>query len=216
MKEILIINPVSTEYFNKLTIDYLQDKKLKENRIFAVNTKDGPDSIETFEDEIKAGPFILKLVEDNKDKFDAIIINCFADPVINAAREISHIPIIGPGQASMAAAMCLAKKFAIISIYKKSGPWGELQAKQAGTSSMLVYSTGIEVPVLELEKDPDRTKTEIIREASFAIEKKGAEVIILGCTGMAPIAQAIKEELGITVIEPMLTALKTAEMLLQI
>ena len=81
---------------------------------------------------------------------------------------------------------------------------------------MLVYSTGIEVPVLELEKDPDRTKTEIIREASFAIEKKGAEVIILGCTGMAPIAQAIKEELGITVIEPMLTALKTAEMLLQI
>ena len=117
MKEILIINPVSTEYFNKLTIDYLQDKKLKENRIFAVNTKDGPDSIETFEDEIKAGPFILKLVEDNKDKFDAIIINCFADPVINAAREISHIPIIGSGQL-YGSSYVSCKKFAIISIYK--------------------------------------------------------------------------------------------------
>ena len=112
--------------------------------------------------------------------------------------------------------MSLAKKFAIISIYKKSGPWGELQAKQAGTEKMLVYSTGIEVPVLELEKDPGRTRKEIIREARFAMEKKGAEVIVLGCTGMAFIARAIKEELGVPVIEPMVAALKTAEMLLQI
>jgi allantoin racemase len=216
VRNILIINPARTERFNKFTMDYLKDKKLKENRICAVNAEGGPNSIETFEDEIKSGPFVLKLVEDNKNKYDAIIINCFADPVINAAREICHIPIIGPAQASMVVAMSLARKFAIISIYKKSGPWGELQARQARTENMLVYSTGIEIPVLELEKDPDRTKKEIIKEARFAIEKKGAEVIILGCTGMAPIARAIKEELGVPVIEPMLAALKTAEMLLEI
>ena len=152
MKNILIINPVSTEDFNKLTIDYLKDKKLETSRIYAVNIKGGTKSIETFEDEIKSGPYVLKLIENNKNKFDAIIINCFADPVINAAREISHVPVIGPAQAAMIAAMSLAKKFAIISIYKKSGPWGELQARQSGTESMLVYSTGIEVPVLELER----------------------------------------------------------------
>ncbi|HHY71333.1 MAG TPA: hypothetical protein GX519_06780 [Thermoanaerobacterales bacterium] len=46
MKNILIINPVSTEDFNKLTIDYLKDKKLETSRIYAVNIKGGPKSIE--------------------------------------------------------------------------------------------------------------------------------------------------------------------------
>ncbi len=216
MKDILIINPVSTDYFNELTVNYLKPMARCGTQMLSVNVQNGPKAIETLEDEVNAGPGVLKLVEDKAKQFDGIVINCFADPVVDAAQEISPIPIIGAGQASMIVAKLVRKKFAVISVYKKSGPWGELQAERAGTKDMLVYSTGIDISVLELQKDPDRTRKEILRESKFAIKKKGAELIILGCTGMALLAESIKMELRTPVVEPMVAALKIAETLIHV
>ena len=42
MKNILIINPVSTEHFNKLTIDYLKGKKLEGIEYLPLILKTGP------------------------------------------------------------------------------------------------------------------------------------------------------------------------------
>ncbi len=49
------------------------------------------------------------------------------------------------------------------------------------------------------------------REARHAVEEEGADVIVLGCTVMGPIADALANRLGIPVIEPGTAALKLAE-----
>jgi len=38
----------------------------------------------------------------------------------------------------------------------------------------------------------------------------------LGCTGMAPVARIVKEELEVPVIEPMATAFKVAELMISL
>lgn len=216
MKTILIINPVVAEGVNQRVAEYLEGLHTGTCRLDVINLKKGPESIETFTDEIEAGQHILNLIEAYKGGYDAIVINCFADPVVEAAGEISPVPVIGPAQASMFLALNLGWKFAVISIYKKSGPWGEIQSRRYGVIDRMVYSTGIEIPVLELEKDPDKTKAEIIKEAEFAVKEKGAEVIVLGCTGMASIAQAVQRKLNVPVIEPLAASVKMAEMILQL
>ena len=63
----------------------------------------------------------------------------------------------------------------------------------------------------ETEADPTKTKQRLIEVSKIAVEEDGAEVIIMGCAGMAGYAQEIENTLNIKVLDPSAVALKTAE-----
>jgi allantoin racemase len=191
MKKILVINPITTDSFNDMTKNYLEKIKSPDVEIEVVNIKDGPSSIETFYDEAFALPGILKTVNEYKTRCDAIVINCFADPGINAARELTDIPVVGPAEASMMIALMLGHKFGVISTFRNTGPWVELQTRNMGIEQRLAGAVGIDIPVLELGSDLKKTARYLVDAARDLIESKGAEVIILGCTGMAPVARLV-------------------------
>jgi len=216
MKKILVINPITTDSFNDMTKNYLEKIKSPDVEIEVVNIKDGLSSIETFYDEAFALPGILKTVNEYKTRCDAIVINCFADPGINAARELTDIPVVGPAEASMMIALMLGHKFGVISTFRNTGPWVELQTRNMGIEQRLAGAVGIDIPVLELGSDLKKTARYLVDAARDLIESKGAEVIILGCTGMAPVARIVKEELEVPVIEPMATAFKVAELIVSL
>ena len=56
--------------------------------------------------------------------------------------------------------------------------------------------------VAETDADPRRTKQRILEVAARAAEEDGAEVMILGCAGMAGYAAEVERELGIVVLAP--------------
>ncbi len=187
-----------------------------DTEVDVVRIERGATSIETFHDEAYSIPEVLHLVNKYKSQCDVMIINCFGDPGVHAARELTSIPIIGPGATSMHVASLLGHKFAVISIMKNAGAWTELQAREAGLEGNLAYAVGIEIPVLGLASDEERTITEIVKEGKKAIEEYGAEVIVLGCCGMFRIAKTIEKRLGVPVVEPVATSLAIAEALVRI
>jgi len=189
MRKILVIDPITTDSFNDMTKNYLEEIKSPDVKIEVVNIKAGPSSIETFYDEAFALPEILKTVDEYKAGCDAIVINCFADPAVNAARELTDIPVVGPAEASMMIALMLGHKFGVISTFRNSGPWIELQIRNMGIEQRLAGAIGIDIPVLELGSDLKKTARYLIDAARDLIESKGAEVIVLGCTGMALVAR---------------------------
>lgn len=216
MRRILIINPITSKEFDNMTKEYLEKIKNPCTQIECVSVKKGPASIETFYDEAFAQPEILKIADRYKDKCDAIVVDCFADPGLYAIRELVNIPVIGPAQASMVVATMLGHKFAVISTMRNSGPWTELQAKAYGLSNRMAAAIGIDIPVLELSIDPKKTAGYIVKAAKEIIQHEGAEVIILGCTGMVSVAEMVKQELDVPLIEPLATALKVAEMMIDL
>jgi len=216
MRKILVIDPITTDSFNDMTKNYLEEIKSPDVKIEVVNIKAGPSSIETFYDEAFALPEILKTVDEYKAGCDAIVINCFADPAVNAARELTDIPVVGPAEASMMIALMLGHKFGVISTFRNSGPWIELQIRNMGIEQRLAGAIGIDIPVLELGSDLKKTARYLIDAARDLIESKGAEVIVLGCTGMALVARIAKEELEVPVVEPMATAFKVAELMISL
>jgi len=216
MRKILVINPITTDSFNDMTKNYLEKIKSPDVEIEVVNIKEGPSSIETFYDEAFALPEILKTIDEYKSRCDAIVINCFADPAVNAARELTDVPVVGPAEASMMIALMLGHKFGVISTFRNSGPWIELQVRNMGIEQRLAGAIGVDIPVLELGKDLKKTARYLIDAARNLIDSKGAEVIVLGCTGMAPVARIIKEKIEVPVIEPMATAFKVAELIVSL
>ena len=216
MKSIYIINPLTTKEFEKMTLREVEPAASAETQLRVVSIDKGPASIECRYDEVIASPYVVKKVREVADKADAIIINCFGDVAVDAAREVTDVPIIGPGSSSMALAQLLGHNFSVVTVLSRLAPLIDTIAAELGTTK-LTSTRAVDIPVLELE---DRAKTveKLTKESVKAIEEDGAHVIVLGCTGMAGLADQLKHELAeqgynIPVVDPLIVALKLAEIL---
>ncbi len=213
---VLVINPVTTKEWLEPDREYLQGVADRGTEVEVMGLERGPRSIETFYDAAHAAPEILRVVREEGEGADAIMINCFADPALDAARELTAKPVLGAGETSMAVAIQLGPKFSVISVLRNTAAWVRMQATKLGVKAKLASAIGVDIPVLDLEKDPQKTIDAIVASAREAIERDGAEVIVLGCTGMAGLAAAVRERLEVPLIEPAATTLKMAELLVRL
>jgi allantoin racemase len=191
-------------------------------RVSAVCVDWGPASIETYRDEALAVPDVLnKIVEAERAGVDAVVLDCMADPGLLPARELVCIPVVGPGQASMHLAAMLGHRFSVITVFDARAPSVEERVVRYGLSEKLASVRGINIPVLELYDNPERTLQAVVAVAERAVREDGAHVIIPGCTGLAGLApriQACLAERGylVPVLDPPSVAVKTAEMLVDL
>ena len=180
----------------------------------------GPISIECEYDEVLAAPdTVAKVIEAERDGCDAVVISCFGDPALHAAREKVGIPVVGPGEASMHLAASLGHRFSVVTVVDSLVPLFENNARLHGLEHSLASVRSIGITVLDLEeKARDRAVQKLVEESILAIEDDGAHVIVLGCTGMTGLADAVQDTLAcrgykVPVIDPGLASLKVAEML---
>jgi allantoin racemase len=80
-----------------------------------------------------------------------------------------------------------------------------------GLSHFLASVCSLDLSVAETDSDPELTKRRIFEVAGKAVEQDGAEVIVLGCAGMAGYSAELEEKLSIKVLDPTATAFKMAE-----
>lgn len=214
MKSIYIIRPVVNPKFEKLILRKAQASSHAQLHVVSIDK--GPVSIECRYDEAVAIPYILKKVKEIKDKADAIVINCFCDPGVDAAREITNVPIIGPGASAMALAQLLGHNFSVVTVLSRLAPIFKELASKLGITK-LISVRAVNIPVLELGNS-GKTIEKLVEESVKAIELDGAHVIVLGCTGMLGLAEQLKHELtkqgySIPVLDPLIISLKLAESL---
>jgi len=177
--------------------------------------EEGPLSLESSRDDVEAAPHILKKVETAaRTGSSAIIIYCFGDPGLEAARELVDIPVVGPGETSLHVACMLGNRFSIISALETSSSRVRERVKRAKIDLNCFCSVrGVDIPVLKLRANPEFTIEKATRVANKCIQEDKAEVIVLGCLGFAGFGQEIQKRLEIPVIDPAAVSLKMAELL---
>ena len=209
---IFVINPNTTESMTEHIRRELVKIKRPETELMVVNPEHGPVSIESVYDETLAGPPTLELVRQaNREGYDAIIIACFSDPALDAAKEISEIPVIGIEEATLHVAAMLGHKFSITTVFSTRVPTRDLHVRMHGLESRYASSLVMNMPVLEMDAKPKEAKTRILELARQAVKEQGAEVVILGCAGLAGYAADVERELGVVVLDPTAVAFKMAE-----
>ena len=216
MKKILVINPVADSRWNKSDGNYLKKNAREDTIVEVINIEKGPKTIESFYDEAFALPGILKIVREIKNQYDGIMINCFADPGLNPAREVCDIPVVGPGESAIILASMLGHNFSIISVKKNLIPMFEMKLVSLGLLKRLSSVEYIDMPVSKLEDDFNKTEEAIIKAINSTIKQNNTEVAILGCTGMLSLYNEVVKRVNIPVVEPAATALKTLEILIDL
>jgi allantoin racemase len=174
---------------------------------------DGPPSIESAYEEYVSVPGSFAVATQAQDEgYDAMILGCFGDPGLDGFRELLAVPMVGPFEASVHAACQLGHRFGVVTVLDSIvAPLHKL-ARIAGLDSRVAAITAVDVPVLELGGH----SVDAVREGCERVLAAGADTIVLGCMSMAflGVAEQLSEELGVPVINPARTALKTAELLL--
>jgi len=210
--KILVINPNTSVPMTHQIREALETIKRSDTDLTVTCPEKGPETIESAYDEAYAIPPTLELVKKaNTDGYDAVILACFSDPGLDAAREVSDIAVIGIEEATLHMAAMLGARFSIMTPRKQRIPSKIEHVHLRGLSHSLASVRSLDLSVAETEADPGKTKQRLIEVAKIAVEEDGAEVIVMGCAGMAGYAQEIEETLNIKVLDPSAVALKMAE-----
>ena len=209
---VFVINPNTTKSVTDHIRRQLEKIKRPDTELTVVNPEHGPVSIESVYDETLAGPPTLELVRRaNEEGYDVIVLACFSDPALDAAKEVSTIPVIGIEEATLHVAAMLGHKFSITTAFSNRVPTRELHARLLGVDSAYASTLVMNMSVLDMDANPEEAKARIQALARKAIEEDGAEVIILGCAGLAGYAEDVERELGAVVLDPTSVAFKIAE-----
>ncbi|MFW9786369.1 MAG: aspartate/glutamate racemase family protein [Candidatus Thorarchaeota archaeon] len=178
----------------------------------------GTYSVESLTDEAYNAPFILEqIVRANKEGFDVIVIDCACDPVLEAAREVSNIPVVGPRNTALHLALTLGRKFGVVTVQGESlKKCLEHGIRKEGLESFSAGVRYLKLPVLDIAKKPEQAQKAILQESRELIQA-GADVIVLGCTALSHEVDLtpIMDELKVPIIDPWVVAVKSAFMLVE-
>lgn len=173
----------------------------------------GPDSIESNSDEVLAGAEVVRLcMQAERDGYDAAVIYCFSDLALDAARENVGIPVIGPGEVTLAAADMISQRFAVVTTVSDNLWRTERRLmKQAVAREKMQAVLALDIPVVELRENPQITQQYLDRVCERAVKEYRIDTLILGCLGMAQYGEALEKKYGIKVLDPSFLAVGYAE-----
>ncbi|WP_309066126.1 aspartate/glutamate racemase family protein [Microbacterium sp.] len=161
---------------------------------------DGPLSIETAADTIAASPHVVaEVVAGVAEGCAGHVIACFDDPAVAACREVASGPVVGIAEGSMLAASVLGIRYGVVTTARAGIPMIEDMAVRYGLDRKLQSVRSCEMAVLELDGSP-ASNARVLTAAQQVLDD-GAEVVVLGCAGMAQSAVWLESELRAPVVE---------------
>jgi allantoin racemase len=214
--KIRVVVPIASDYFNSEVVTEFSAYASSDTQISAVSLDEGPQSIESECEEALVVPdFLRKCKDAEKEGCDAIICDCFGDPGVHAARELTTLPVIGAGESSMLLAAGLGQRFSVVTVLPSVFTMIENLAQRAGVGGKLASVRSVDIPVLDLH-DKERMVTALFENMVGAIDEDRAHVLTLGCTGMMGVAANLRSKLianglDVPVIDPVGAAVKQAE-----
>jgi allantoin racemase len=195
----------------------LQDHAAAETEVAVEPTATGPAAIESAHDAGLVVPELIRLAPLAQTRgFDAIIIGCYSDPGIEALREMLRICVVGPGAASLHLASQLGTRISLLTPAGRGFGRVAARLRSLGLGALLASVRGIGLSVMDLARQTPGALDQAAEAARRAVEQDGADVLVLGCMSMAflpRICEDLGERAGVPVVNPVIAALKTAEMM---
>ena len=162
---------------------------------------EGPPGIVThFDVQTVAQPLALR-ADALAAEASAFVIACYSDPGLHVLRERLKQPVLGIGECGVLTALTLGERFGVIAILDASIPRHLRTYGAMGMMGRFAGELAIGLNVQELAQY-DRTLARMTEVGRRLRDERGADVVVMGCAGMAAYRDALQQTLGIPVVEP--------------
>ncbi|MEJ6022003.1 aspartate/glutamate racemase family protein [Ramlibacter sp. PS4R-6] len=197
---ILVINPNSTEAVTR-AVDEALSCYADDAQIRCVTLKEGPPGIELQQHADSVIVPLGQLLKREEGNHDAFVLACYSDPGLHSLREQTKKPVLGIGECGLLTAMTMGHRVGVIAILRKSIPRHLRYIGAMGIGSRLAGERALEIGVVGLQ-DAQRTAQRMVEIGRQLRDDDGADVVVLGCAGMAAYREGLQQELGVPVVDP--------------
>jgi len=206
MALIRVLNPNSNEDVTQGMREALAPFARPGVEIVCATLAAGPFGIETERHVAEvAGPLVDDLTA---HPADAHIIACYSDPGLALARAELPAPVFGIQESAMATSLTLGDRFGVIAIAEASIPRHLRAIRAMGLSCRLAGERALGASVAE---SAGAAIFDRLAETGAALrDRDGADVIVLGCAGMARHRTRLAEALDRPVVDPVQAAVTLA------
>jgi Asp/Glu/hydantoin racemase len=170
---------------------------------------EGPPGIESQKQaDLTIAP-MLRLAERLAPEAAGYVIACFGDPGLHALRDQTDLPVCGIQESAVLTALGLGQRFGVIAILARSIPRHRRAFGAMGVTARCAGDRALELGVADLA-DPDRALTRMIEVGTTLRDQDGADVLIMGCAGMAQYRAQLEAALQLPVVDPCQAAVAMA------
>jgi len=146
----------------------------------------------------------------NPEGIGAVILGCFGDPGLAAAREVCPVPVVGLAGAAFEAATAMAGRFAIVTGGASWIPMLEELAAAQGLATRLAAVLALPQTGLQIMNDRARVEAQILDLVARCGRNHGAGAVILGGAGFAGWAAALGAASPVPLVDPVVAAVAAA------
>jgi allantoin racemase len=199
---IFVINPNSTEAVTAGIDKAVEPLRSSDGpAIECLTLTEGPPGIQSQRDvDGVIGP-LLKRAAGLENEAAAFVVACFSDPGMHALREQSRRPVLGIAESGVLQALTLGQRFGVIAILPTSIPRHLRYFGAMGVMARFAGDLSIGMGVTELSNE-EKTLERMTATGKTLRDTHHADVIVMGCAGMARFRRPLEEALGIPVVEP--------------
>ena len=209
-ERILVINPNSTVAVTEDIDRALGPLRFADGpEIVCLTLAEGPPGIETQDHVDSVVAPIRRRVAAEDARAAAFVIACFSDPGLQEARAATAKPVFGIAESGLMSAMARAGRVGVIAILEASVARHRRFYAARGIEGRIAGELPLNLGVLELAEE----KFAFVRMTEVGArlrDESRAEVLVLGCAGMARYRARLEDALGVPVIDPTQAAVAMA------
>ncbi|MFD4837567.1 aspartate/glutamate racemase family protein [Achromobacter sp. NPDC058515] len=203
---LFVINPNSTQAVTDAFDAALEPLRMAGGpRIQCLTLAEGPAGVQTQLDvesvTLPLADLVRRLDAEHGAAAAGYVIACFSDPGLHAVREATSKPVLGISECGMLTALTLGQRVGVIAILRQSLPRHGRLFGAAGVSGRVAAELPLDLGVVELS-DAARTRARLLQVGRRLRDEHQADVLVLGCAGMAAYRGWLQGELGLPVVEP--------------
>ncbi len=213
---LLVINVNTTQTMTKTIGEAARAVASPGTDIIELTPFFGAESVEGNFESYLAAVAVMDRVVAYEGDYDAVVLAGFGEHGREGLQELLDVPVVDITEAAAHLAHLLGHRYSVVTTLDRAVPLIEDRLTLAGLLSHCASVRASGLSVLELEQSEDRAVAAIVEQAKCAVEQDRAEVIVLGCGGMAGLDTAVREATGAPVVDGVAAAVKLAESLVQL
>ncbi|CAH0147789.1 Asp/Glu/hydantoin racemase [Pseudomonas sp. PA-7-1E] len=213
---ILVVNVNTTESITDTIAQQARAVASPGTEIVGLTPYFGAESVEGNFESYLAAIAVMDRVMAYDQPFDAVIQAGYGEHGREGLQELLNVPVVDITEAAASTAMFLGHAYSVVTTLDRTVPLIEDRLKLAGLYQRCASVRASGMAVLELEEDPLGAMEAIVRQAELAIRDDKAEVICLGCGGMAGLDEQIRQRTGVPVVDGVTAAVMVAESLVRL
>ncbi|WP_405918205.1 aspartate/glutamate racemase family protein [Streptomyces sp. NBC_00728] len=210
---ILVVNPNTTEAMTESIAKSAREHASPGTEIVPLTPLYGADGIDCNFESLLSAVAVMDRVTTYDEPYDAVVMAGFGEHGREGLQELTDVPVIDIAEASAHVALMLGRRYSVVTTLARSIGAIEDRLLTAGLADRCASVRSVGMGTLEFDQNPEAGMAAIVEEARRAVEDDRAEVICLGCGGMAGLDTAITEALGVPVVDPVAAGIRLAEAL---